>query len=118
MGPRPGGDTSVISGVGTIESLPRRTITYPDTEGYELSVLGIPDAWGDFTVQQYRVDAGNNFTVMNTKTVKAAERAQGVLKLDGRSWVRAPADPQNDPKGAPQGVDLIVISATGQGTNP
>jgi hypothetical protein len=115
MGPRPGGDTAVVSGVGTIESLPRRTIDYPDTDGYELSILGVPDAWGDLTVQQYRVDASNNFTVINTKMITAAERAQGVLKFAGASWVRARADPQNDPKGAPQGVDLIVVS---KGTTP
>jgi hypothetical protein len=115
MGPRPGGDTTVVSGVGTIESLPRRTIDYPATDGYELNILGIPDSWGDLTVQQYRVDASNNFTVINTKMVTAAERAQGGLKFEGKSWVRATPDPQNDPKGAPQGVDLIVVS---KGTNP
>jgi hypothetical protein len=51
-----------------------------------------------------------NLTVVNTKMVTAAERVQGVLQFAGDTWVRARADPQNDPKGAPQGVDLIVVS--------
>jgi hypothetical protein len=47
--------------------------------------------------------------------VTRRERAQGGLKFEGKSWVRVTADPQNDPKGAPQGVDLIVVS---KGTSP
>jgi hypothetical protein len=111
MGPRAEGDVAMVPGVGTIELLPRRTIDYPDTDGYQLSIHGIPDAWGDVTVQQYRIDASNNFTVINTAMVKAADRPQGVLTFSGTSWVRARADPQNDPKGAPQGVDLIVVNS-------
>lgn len=96
-------------GVCVMSYLPRRTITYPDTEGYELTIKSIPESWGDVTVKQYRIDANNSNTLVKTETIRVDERAQGSLTVSGSSWVRA--QPRaGDPKGAPQGVDLIVVS--------
>lgn len=84
--------------------LPRRTIMYPSTMGYELTIKNIPDSWGDVTVETYRVDAANTNMMMGTKTVKASERMQGSLTVQGAGWSAT--------QGAEQGVDLVVV--TGQ----
>jgi hypothetical protein len=84
--------------------LPRRSITYPSTMGYELTIKNIPESWGDVTVETYRVDAANTNMMMNKKTVKASERMQGSLTLQGTGWSAT--------QGAEQGVDLVVV--TGQ----
>lgn len=93
--------------------LPRRTIIYPDTEGYELTIKGVPESWGDVTVEQYRIDATNDNTLLNTQAISAGERSGGSFTVSGTSWVGASSF--GDPLGAPQGVDLIVV--TGAGTN-
>jgi hypothetical protein len=69
----------------------------------------IPESWGAVTVTQYRIDASNDLKVVNAKQFTAADRgAQGSLKVSGK-WLRA--SPRNDdPKGAAQGADLIVVS--------
>jgi hypothetical protein len=97
--------------VTNMSYLPRRTITYPETEGYALTIKGIPDSWGDVTVNQYRIDATND-NKLTTKVVKASERTGGNLTVSGTGWVRA-APGAGDPKGAPQGVDLIEVTGSG-----
>jgi hypothetical protein len=84
--------------------LPRRTIMYPSTMGYELTIKNIPDSWGDVTVETYRVDSANTNKMMSTKTVKASERMQGSFTVQGAGWGAT--------QGAEQGVDLVVV--TGQ----
>jgi len=84
--------------------LPRRTIMYPDTKGYELTINNIPDSWGDVTVETFRVDSANTNEMLSTKTVKASERMQGSFTVQGTGWSAT--------QGAEQGVDLIVV--TGQ----
>jgi hypothetical protein len=84
--------------------LPRRTIMYPSTMGYELTIKNIPDSWGDVTVETYRVDAANTNKMLSTKTVKASERMQGSFTVQGAAWGAT--------QGAEQGVDLVVV--TGQ----
>ena len=111
MGPIPGGNDESISGLATMTYLDRRTFTYSDKEGYALTIKSIPDSWGDVTVKQYRIDANNNFAVVNTKVFKTADRAQGSLSVSG-SWIHATPSPPNDPKGAAQGLDLIVVTGT------
>ena len=86
----------------------RRTFTYPNKNGYALTIKSIPASWGDVTVKQYRIDANNNFAVIATKVSKAADRAQGSLTVSG-SWIRATPG-TGDAQGAPQGVDLIVVT--------
>jgi hypothetical protein len=112
MGPIPGGNDEAleIPGLGKLADMTypeRRSFMYPDKDGYDLSIQAIPEAWGDVTVKQYRIDAASNFTVADMKTVTVAERAQG-LKVSGK-WVRAQKS-SDDPSGAAQGVDLIVVS--------
>ncbi len=115
MGPIPGGNQEAITipGMGTAATmtyLDRRTFTYPDANhGYDLTIQSIPASWGDVTVKQYRIDANNSLALVTTTVVKATDRPQGSLTVSG-SWVRAAPSPPNDPKGAPQGLDLIVLT--------
>jgi hypothetical protein len=46
---------------------------------------------------------------------KAAERPQGSITVSG-TWAHAAATPPNDPKGAAQGLDLVVV--TGAASSP
>ena len=112
MGPIPGGNDEVLQfpGIGKLADMTypeRRSFTYPDKDGYDLTIRSIPEAWGDVTVTQRRIDARNDFDVVETKTVTVADRAQG-LKISGK-WARAQQS-ADDPTGAAQGVDLIVVS--------
>lgn len=116
MGPIPGGNEEAIDipGVGQLADmtyLERRTFSYPDTEGYDLTVKSIPETWGDVTVKQFRIDANNNLTMVSTKVFTAAERRAGSLTLSG-SWARARPSATDDPKGAAQGVDLVIVTGT------
>jgi hypothetical protein len=114
MGPIPGGNDEVLEfpGIGKLADMTypdRRSFAYPDKDGYDLKIKSIPESWGDVTVKQYRIDASSNFSVVSTKVFTAADRAQG-LKISGK-WARATAR-TDDPKGAAQGADLIVVSGS------
>jgi hypothetical protein len=117
MGPIPGGNDEelTVPGLGKLADMTypdRRSFHYPDKDGYDLSISSIPASWGDLTIEQYRIDASNDFKVVNTKQVTAAD-AQAGLTVSGK-WVRA--TPSNDdPKGAAQGADLIVVRGSGAG---
>ena len=73
MGPIPGGNDEVLQapGIGKLADMTypdRRSFSYPDKDGYDLTITSIPAAWGDLTaVKQYRIDASNNLTVVNTR---------------------------------------------------
>jgi hypothetical protein len=119
MGPIPGGNDEEIDapGLGHLASMTypdRRTFTYPDKDGYALTITSIPDAWGDVTVEQYRIDASNDLTLANTQVSKAADRPQGSLTVTG-AWAHAPPSPPDDPNGAAQGLDLIVVTGSAVG---
>jgi hypothetical protein len=114
MGPIPGGNDEVLEfpGVGKLADMTypeRRSFTYPNKDGYDLTIKSIPASWGTVTVEQYRIDASNNFTIASTKMFTTAERAEG-LTVSGK-WARATKS-TNDPNGAAQGVDLIVVTGT------
>ena len=116
MGPIPGGneESLTIPGLGHLANmtyLDRRTFTYPDKEGYALTIKSVPDSWGDVTVKQYRIDASNNLALVSTTVKKTSDRPQGSLTVSG-AWAHALASPPNDPKGAAQGLDLIVVTGT------
>jgi len=116
MGPIPGGNDEEIDapGLGHLASMTypdRRTFTYPDKDGYALTITSVPDAWGDVTVEQYRIDASNDLTLVNTQLSKAADRTQGSVTVSG-AWAHAQPSPPDDPKGAAQGLDLIVVTGS------
>jgi hypothetical protein len=116
MGPIPGGNEEELNvpGLGKLADMTypdRRSFKYPDKDGYDLTINAIPEAWGDVTVTVYRIDANNDFKAVDTKMFSAAARAQGGLTVSGK-WIRA-AISSNDPKGAAQGADLIVVSGAG-----
>ncbi len=115
MGPIPGGNDEpiFIPGIGllgTMTYLDRRTISYHDTEGYQLSISGIPPQWGDVSVEQYRIDNDHAFTRVSATVVRKQERAGRAVKVSG-AWVHAPAAPPADPVGVAQGIDLVVVKA-------
>jgi hypothetical protein len=115
MGPIPGGNDEELdaAGLGHLASMTypdRRSITYPNKEGYALTINAIPESWGDVTVKQYRIDANNDLTLVSTKVTKATERPQGSLTVSG-AWAHAlPSSDGPNPKGAEQGLDLIVVT--------
>jgi hypothetical protein len=76
-----------------------------------LTIKSIPAAWGDVGLKQFRIDSTNNMGMVNSKLSKAAERTDGSITVDGK-WARAAAS-TNDPKGAAQGLDLIVVTGSG-----
>ena len=48
-----------IPGVGTFTLLPRRSVTYADNAGYDLTVEGLAP-WRRYTVERYRLDDGHD----------------------------------------------------------
>ena len=83
--------------------LDRLTLTYKNTEGYDLTIKNVPLGWGDLTVKQYRIDNDNDMTLVNTWNIKQKDRGQGPVTLSG-AWVHAPAAPPLDPTGVAQGL--------------
>jgi hypothetical protein len=115
MGPIPGGNDEELDapGLGHLASMTypdRRSFTYLDKEGYALTINSIPESWGDVTVKQYRIDASNDLKLVSTKVTKTSERPQGSLVVSG-AWAHAQPS-SGDPKGAAQGLDLIVVTGT------
>jgi hypothetical protein len=119
QGPIPGGNDEMITvpGLGYLATMTypeRRSFTYTDKEGYALTIKSIPEAWGDVTLKQYRIDANNDFKLINTTMSKAADRAQGSLSIAGAAWAHArPGADDPNPKGAEQGLDLLVVTGAG-----
>jgi len=117
MGPIPGGnDVSIdipgLGHLGTVTLLDRRTITYQDTEGYDLKISGIPARWGNLTIRQYRVDASSDLALVSSRAVARTSRGRE-LQVSG-AWAHAPAAPPADPVGVAQGVDVIVVQGDGR----
>jgi hypothetical protein len=116
QGSIPGGneDELNVPGLGYLATMTypeRRSFSYPDEEGYTLTIKSIPEAWGDVTIKQYRIDANNDFKLMNTTMSKAADRPQGTLRIDGAAWAHArPGTDDPNPKGAEQGLDLLLVT--------
>lgn len=118
MGPIPGGnDESIdipgLGHLGTLTLLDRRSITYHDTEGYQLRISRIPRSWGDLTVEQYRVDNEHDLTLVSSQLVHGALSGPTTVNVAG-SWVHAPPAPPADPVGVGQGVDVIVVRGADQ----
>jgi xylan 1,4-beta-xylosidase len=113
--PIPGNNTEQIAipGLGILGTwtwLERGTITYKNTEGYNLQIRNIPLGWGDLKVEQYRLDNDNNLKLVASWTVKKSDRGQAPLPVSG-SWVHSAPGP-HDPVGVAQGMDLIVVKGS------
>ncbi len=120
-------NTEVVSipGLGVLGTwvwLPRRTITYENTNGYNLEIKNIPKEWGDLTVEQYRIDNDNNMALVNSWTIYGKDRfshakknkSSGSVLVSG-AWVHSAPNPPLDPVGVAQGMDLIVVTGSGGG---
>ena len=61
-----------IPGIATFKLLDRRTVTYTDNAGYDLTVKGLH---GRSVVSRYRVDAGHDLTLID-RTVQRGDRVR------------------------------------------
>jgi len=119
QGPIPGGNEEelnvpLLGYLATMTYPERRSFSYPDKEGYALTIKSIPEAWGEVTIKQYRIDATNDFELMNTTLSKVADRPLGTLRIDGAAWAHArPGTDDPNPMGAEQGLDLLVVTGAG-----
>jgi len=84
-------DVFTIPNVGSFTLLPRRTVTYADNGGYDLTVDKLPEGSGTVVVSRYRVDATHN------------------LALIDRTLGQGPSIHLSAPLPAPA-VELVVIS--------
>jgi hypothetical protein len=84
-----------IPHIGTFTLLPRRTVTYADNSGYDMTVNHLSGGHGGVVVSRYRVDATHNLTLVD-QTLQRGPTVHLTATLP------APA------------VDLIVISPAQQ----
>jgi hypothetical protein len=95
--------------------LDRLTLTYTNTQGYNLAIKNIPVGWGDLTVKQYRIDNAHNMTLMATWQVAKKVRAGGPVTVAG-SWQPGPptivGDVVYDGVGVAPGIDMIVVTGS------
>jgi xylan 1,4-beta-xylosidase len=54
-----------IPGIGTFTLLPRRSVTYANNDGYDLTVNHLPGGHGSVVVSRYRVDDSHNLTLVD-----------------------------------------------------
>ena len=107
--PKSGGPaTRPITTMWVMTSLDRLTYTYEDTNGYDLEIKNIPRSWGDLIVKQYRIDNDNNMELVDSWTVEKKYRGQRSVRVSG-DWVHSEPDPELNPDGAAQGIDMIVV---------
>lgn len=128
LGGIPGNNTEQVAipglGIlGTFTWLDRGTITYQNTDGYNLEIKNIPLGWGDLTVSQYRLDNNNDMTLVGSQTIMKNERSpEGSVLLSG-AWTPGGATIRGgvvyDPApGVAPGMDMVVITgSTGSGSN-
>jgi xylan 1,4-beta-xylosidase len=90
LGPRANGDVMHIPNIMDIQLLPRRTITYHDNGGYDLTV-NLPGP-GKYDVKRYRITDSSNFAL-----VDQSEQAGPAIHL--RAGL------------PPPGIEFIVITA-------
>jgi hypothetical protein len=66
MGPLPfPNNLFTIPGIATFKILDRRTVTYEDNNGYDLTVNRLPGKGRPYRVQRYRLDAGHDLTLVS-----------------------------------------------------
>ena len=103
--------------LGTFSWLDRGTVTYQNTNGYNLAIKNVPLGWGDLTVSQYRLDSSSNMTLVSSQTIKKRDRGPKSSVLLSGGWAPGGATVVNgvvyDPApGVGQGMDLIVITGS------
>jgi hypothetical protein len=66
MGPLPFPDNLfTIPGIATFKILERRTVTYEDNNGYDLTVDGLPGKGRPYRVLRYRLDGSHDLTLVS-----------------------------------------------------
>ena len=65
LGPRKGPDVLSITGAFEVKLLQRRSVTYRDNAGYDLTVDHLPER-GVYSVERYRISASNDFTLVDS----------------------------------------------------
>jgi xylan 1,4-beta-xylosidase len=86
LGPRPNGDVLHIPDIMDITLPPRRSLTYHDNGGYDLSV-GVPA--GRYQVTRYRISDTQNFTQVDQTSQSGPQlRLQSLLPAPGIEFVK------------------------------
>jgi xylan 1,4-beta-xylosidase len=86
LGPRPNGDVLHIPNIMDITLPPRRSLTYHDNGGYNLSV-GVPA--GRYLVTRYRISDTQNFTQVDQTSQSGPQlRVQSPLPAPGIEFVK------------------------------
>ena len=65
IGPRKGPNVISVPGQWSVDLLPRRSVSYADNRGYDLSVGGL-DAGRNYTIERYRITATNDLSLVDT----------------------------------------------------
>jgi hypothetical protein len=55
-----------IPGIGTFTLLPRRTLTYANNDGYDLTVNNIRGGRSGLLIRRYRIDSNDNLTLVDS----------------------------------------------------
>ena len=61
-----------IPGIGTFTLLPRRTFTYADNDGYDLTVNNIRGGQSGLLVRRYRIDINDSLTLVDSTIERGA----------------------------------------------
>ncbi len=65
IGPRKGPNVLTVGTEFSVDLLPRRTVSYADNHGYDLTIEGL-QAGKTYTVERYRITAQNNMSLVDT----------------------------------------------------
>lgn len=67
QGPIPGGNTQTIPGIATFTWPDRRSVTYANNRGYNLTIDNLP--WGndEYIIERYRIDDSHDLSLVDTK---------------------------------------------------
>ncbi len=66
IGPRKGPDRLTVGTEFSVDLLPRRTVSYADNHGYDLTVDGLGARQGPTRVERYRITAQSNLSLVDT----------------------------------------------------
>jgi hypothetical protein len=65
IGPRKGPNVISVPNQWSVNLLPRRTVSYADNRGYDLSIGGL-EAGRSYTIERYRIAAGSDLSLVDT----------------------------------------------------
>jgi hypothetical protein len=67
QGPIPGGNVQTIPGIATFTWPDRRSVTYANNRGYNLTIDNLPSGNDEYIVKRYRLDDTHDLSLVDTK---------------------------------------------------